>query len=100
MGHPDRQNPEYTGSHPGLGPLELPKDGLVCMVFPVLAADAKELRERGLSDFRVGTWGVSTGAHENTVVHGPFESLEHALQFGRLEVGVTEFFGTPNLDCL
>ena len=69
------------------GFLDLPQQGLTCMVFRIGPEDLAELRARMSFVFAEGDWAVSTGAHEETVVHGPFPALEAAFDFGRDHAG-------------
>ena len=46
-------------------------------------------------DFKLGQWFCSTGAHESTVVHGPFDSSESAFNFSHENFGVVRFMSAP-----
>lgn len=72
----------------------------VCMVFQATEDDIDEFRRIGRPDLRPGDWCVSTGAHENTVVHGPFSTLEEAFEFGRRGEGVTRYISEPGFHFL
>lgn len=89
----------YDGSAPAdASPFNLPTEGLVCMAWVVGADDLPELHRAGHRTFTVGSWAVSTGAHEATVVHGPFPGVEGALEFGRAACGAERFFQAPRFD--
>ena len=71
--------------------------GLVCMVARVDAENIQMLRQMGLN-FKLGDWFVSTGAHQNTVVHGPFRVLEAAFEFAREKAGAVRMVAEPMFD--
>ena len=55
-------------------------------------------RQETGKDFKLGQWFCSTGAHSETVVHGPFETSESAFDFAYQNFGVVRFmslFGEP-----
>jgi len=86
----------YDASMPAsAGPLDLPAQGLVCMAFLVVAEDVADFRARSMNQFKMGDWAVSTGQHEDTVVHGPFASEQEAFDFGRT-VGAIRFRSEPS----
>lgn len=80
---------ESAEASPGL--LDEGLRGLVCMAFEVTQDDLPDIHRHSAGRFKVGDWAVSTGAHEDTVVHGPFESMDAAFEFGRLEAGAVRF---------
>jgi hypothetical protein len=65
------------------------------MVFAVTRDDLIELRSLSKSEFKVGDWAVSSGAHERTIVCGPFPSLDDAFEFSRIELSAARFMAEP-----
>ncbi len=80
------------------GPFDLPQQGLTCMVFRIGPEEFRELRAQMSFAFTEGDWAVSTGAHEQTVVHGPFPTLDAAFDFGRDHAGAVRFFSDVTAD--
>lgn len=76
-------------------PLDLPEQGLVCMAWAVDYDDLKALQADGYDAFGVGVWAVSTGAHNTTVVHGPFADMAAAFAFARTQCGAVRFLQAP-----
>jgi hypothetical protein len=58
----------------------LDENGLVCMISNITVLNLDALRGSSGIDFQLGEWFFSTGAHQDTIVHGPFESVDTALQ--------------------
>lgn len=86
----------YDDSMPAdASPFDLPEQGLVCMVWQVGQADVEHMKEHGLSDFKAGSWAMSTGGHDETIVHGPFENMEAAFEYGRTDFGATRYRQAP-----
>ncbi len=77
---------------------EITTDGLVCMVSSVVPVNLEATRQHSGIDFKLGDWFCSTGAHENTVVHGPFKSAEEGFEFARQKVGAIRFQAGPEWD--
>jgi hypothetical protein len=69
----------------------------LCMVFQATEDDIEDFQRIERPDLMPGDWCVSTGAHEKTVVHGPFATLEEAFEFGRRSEGVTRYISEPGL---
>ena len=69
----------------------LPEHGMVCMAWPVTADALFEERTLDGRGFKGNDWAVSTGEHEDTVVHGPFTTLPDAMKFGRTDAGAVRF---------
>ena len=69
--------------------------GLVCMVARIHAENIQGVRRETGLDFKLGDWFVSTGAHQNTQVYGPFHALEAAFKFAREEVDAIRMVGEP-----
>lgn len=83
---------------PDESPFDLPEDGLVCMVSKIDDRNLELARQETGKDFKLGQWFCSTGAHTETVVHGPFETSESAFDFAYQNFGVVRFmslFGEP-----
>lgn len=57
-----------------------------------VAGTVAEMRARMSFAFKEGDWAVSTGAHEQTVVHGPFPSIDAAFTWAREHAGAERFF--------
>jgi hypothetical protein len=72
-------------------PLDLPEDALVCMASNIAAANQVALREQSGLDFQLGDWFVSSGAHDNTKIHGPFPTVDAAFEFARVNFGAVRF---------
>jgi hypothetical protein len=93
--------PRYFGfddsSAAHANPSALSPDGLVCMVFQIGAEHLTEVQHLASKPLTPDDWVVSTGAHEATVVHGPFRELEDAFEFGRSTVGATRYLSEPEL---
>ena len=81
---------------PDESPFDLPEDGLVCMVSSITGLNAEALKHETGKDFEIGQWFCSTGAHNETVVHGPFESSEEAFNFANENFGVIRFASIPH----
>lgn len=82
----------------GREPLRPARAGLVCMVFSLGPAALEELRATMSFTFTLGDWAVSTGAHEQTVAHGPFPPVEAAFDFGRTRAGAVRFVSDRTAD--
>ncbi len=80
---------------PSASPFDLSTDGLVCMAFEVEDDDVKELRSKTGRSFKNGDWAVSSGAHEKTLIHGPFDTLDAAFKFGNDTFGVVRYLTGP-----
>jgi hypothetical protein len=80
---------------PDESPFEMSTDNLVCMVSSITKINIEAVLQECGSEFNLGDWFCSTGAHENTAVHGPFKTAEEAFEFGRLEVGAVRFINSP-----
>lgn len=76
---------------PEESPFDLPEDGLVCMVSRIDERNLALARRETGKDFKLGQWFCSTGAHSETVVHGPFETHESAFNFAYENYGVVRF---------
>src|SRR5258708_6659129 len=61
-------------------PFDLSTAGLVCMVFPIQEDDLIELEAASDIRFQLGDWAVSSGVHENSVLHGPFSDVGAAFE--------------------
>ena len=75
----------------------LDQDGLVCMVCNVTNVNCDIIREESGKDFQIGDWYFSTGAHANTVIHGPFKDQEDAFNQAHALTGVENFKVTFDL---
>lgn len=64
-------------------------------VFDVTRDYLIELRSLSKAEFKIGDWAVSAGAHERTVVHGPFPSFHSAFDFSQTELGAVRFMAEP-----
>lgn len=83
---------------PDESPFDLSEDGLVCMVSELTALNLDDMKKSTNKDWEVGQWFCSTGAHENTVTHGPFESVEDAFDFAQSKFGSIRFVCMPEID--
>ena len=80
---------------PDESPFEISEDGLVCMVARITPENLEAaIRETG-KDFKPGQWFCSTGAHSETVVHGPFDTSDSAFSFAHDNHGVVRFMSSP-----
>lgn len=65
---------------------------LLCMAGEVTPKHIQELEEKHGKEFPLGSWFVSSGEGcENIFVHGPFDSMDDAFEFGSKELGVTSW---------
>lgn len=80
---------------PEESPFEVSEDGLVCMVSRITRENLEVARQESGLDFQLGDWFCSTGAHNETVVHGPFKTVEDAFEFARSEAGAIRFMTLP-----
>lgn len=94
-----RQPEQFFGYNrerkPEESPFEISEDGLVCMVSRITKANLEIARKESGLDFQLGDWFCSTGAHSETVVHGPFKTVEEGLEFARLKAGAIRFMSLP-----
>jgi hypothetical protein len=67
----------------------------VCMVFHPPDDQLQEINEHHKTNFSPGSWLISSGAHEATIIHGPFTSLEDAMRFGSDQLGATHWTFAP-----
>ena len=65
--------------------------GLVCMVSNVTGLNRDAIKEDSGQDFQFGEWFFSTGAHEDTIVHGPFKDQDSAFNSARKFTGAKQF---------
>ena len=91
MKEPDQFFGYNRERRPDESPFDLPEDGLVCMVSKIDARNLELARQETGKDFKLGQWFCSTGAHSETVVHGPFETSESAFDFAYQNFGVVRF---------
>lgn len=80
---------------PEESPFEISEDGLICMVSRITEENLEVARQESGISFQLGEWFCSTGAHNKTVVHGPFKTSEDAFEFARLEAGAIRFMSLP-----
>jgi len=80
---------------PDESPFEITEDGLVCMVSRITRVNWEVARQESGLDFQLGDWFCSTGAHSETVVHGPFKTVEDAFEFARVGAGAIRFMSLP-----
>lgn len=81
--------------HPGEMPFDIPDD-MVCMVSNITAMNQADINAHLSNSFEIGQWFVSTGRHSDTVVNGPFSSMDDAFEMARSTLGVTRFIsGNP-----
>ena len=80
---------------PDESPFEVSEDGLVCMVSRITSVNLEVARQQSGLDFQLGDWFCSTGAHSETVVHGPFKTAQDAFDFAHSEVGAVRFMSLP-----
>ena len=72
--------------------------GLVCMVARIDTENVQMVRRQTGLDFKLGDWFVSTGAHQNTKVYGPFRELGAAFEFAREQAGAIRMVAEPMFD--
>ena len=80
---------------PDESPFDVSEDGLVCMVSRITSVYLEVARQQSGFDFQLGDWFCSTVAHSETVVHGPFKTVEDAVSFAHSEVGAVRFMSLP-----
>lgn len=82
-----------------VSPIDLPEEGMLCMVSEVVEKDVDTLNSETGGNFKVDDWFVSamSDRHEYKVF-GPFESEANALAFGEQELGVVKYRGAPVFD--
>lgn len=71
-------------------PGETPDD-MVCMVSNITPLNQRHLNATAGLDFKLGDWFVSTGRHEDSKVHGPFNTAEKAFDYAKAESGAVRF---------
>lgn len=71
-------------------PVEIPDD-MVCMVSNITTVNQADINRSLGSDFQLGEWFVSTGRHEDSVVHGPFSTMDAAFNYAKDELGAIRF---------
>ena len=76
----------------------LSEAGLVCMVAQINRQNIQMACQQSGLDFKIGDWFVSTGAHENTVVHGPFQKMEAAFDYAREKAGAIRMVAKPTFE--
>lgn len=66
-----------------------------CMVSNVLDINLEEVKRNSSQAFQIGDWFLSKVefGHRFTI-HGPFDSMEAAMEFGRIQFGVTIYRGS------
>jgi hypothetical protein len=69
----------------------LDENGLVCMISNITILNIDDLRRSTGADFQIGNWFLSTGAHEDTIVYGPLESIDIALEAALELTGANRF---------
>ncbi len=69
----------------------LDEKGLVCMICNVTNVNCDIIREESGKDFQIGNWYFSTGAHENTIIHGPFKDKDSAFNQANQVTGASSF---------
>lgn len=72
-------------------PFDTPDDAIVCMVSNIVPANQEAIQEQSGVNFDLDSWFVSSGSHEQTVVHGPFASLDESFEFARVNFSVVRF---------
>ncbi|MFZ6780412.1 hypothetical protein ACO0LD_26580 [Undibacterium sp. Ji83W] len=72
-------------------PGDVPEDALVCLVSNIVMLNQDALCQQSGLKFQIGDWFVSTGKHENTVIHGPFLTVEVAFEFARINFDAVRF---------
>jgi len=77
---------------PGETPFDVPDD-MVCMVSNITPMNQAPVNADTGIDFELGEWFVSTGRCADTVVHGPFDTLNEAFEYARTETGAIRFIG-------
>lgn len=72
-------------------PHDLPEDALVCMASNIVAVNCDAVRRHSGLDLKIGDWFVSAGPHEESVVHGPYQTIEEACEFARIKYNAIRF---------
>lgn len=80
---------------PDESPFEFSDDGLVCMVSSITGQNLDFARQETGKDYKLGDWFCSVGAHDDTVIHGPFENSEIAFNFAYENLSVVRFISAP-----
>ncbi|WP_198599341.1 hypothetical protein [Vibrio sp. 10N.261.55.A7] len=63
-----------------------------CMVSNVVGLNFKEVNELADNEFLIGEWFMSVAnAKHNVKIHGPYETMEDAMEYARKNFGVTRF---------
>lgn len=76
-------------------PFDLPEDGLVCMVSNITEYNRAPINKQTGRAFELDQWFVSEGAHEETIVHGPFVDEGAAMTFAREHCKAIRFKTAP-----
>ncbi|MCY0915294.1 hypothetical protein [Massilia antarctica] len=72
-------------------PSDMPADALVCMVSNIVVANHEALCQQSGLKFQLGDWFVSVGEHAATKVHGPFQTIDEAYEFARINFNAVRF---------
>ncbi|OIQ26358.1 hypothetical protein [uncultured Vibrio sp.] len=66
-----------------------------CMVSNVVGLNFKEVNEVTDSEFLIGEWFMSVAdKNHNVKIHGPYETMEQAMEYARKTLAVTSFRST------
>lgn len=83
----------------GESPFDFPAEGMLCMVSIINEQNILPLIEETKINFELGQWFLSENLENHKhIVHGPFNEVESALDFGRVELGVISYRSAPLFD--
>lgn len=83
---------------PDESPFDLSTDGLCCLVMELDSLKAKTLNQMHNTDtFISGMVIVTSGECSNVQMAGPFDSLEEAFEYARIEHGAIRFQSQPEI---
>jgi hypothetical protein len=78
---------------------EFPVEDMLCMVSIINEQNIVPIMEETNLNFELGQWFLSEKLeHDKHVVHGPFDEIEAAFDFGRIELGVVSYRAAPVFD--
>jgi hypothetical protein len=80
-------------------PFELPSEGMLCMVSIINEQNIADIRAETNINFEIGQWFLSENLQDHKfILHGPFDGIEAAFNFGRIELGVISYRTVPVFD--
>lgn len=80
-------------------PFDFPSEGMLCMVASINEQNIIPITAETSINFEIGQWFLSENLEDHKhIVHGPFDDIETAFDFGRVEIGVMSYRAAPIFD--